>query len=47
MISNILNKLALKMDRFNYQKVIITVDSIEYDISDIIVNITHNVLNIK
>jgi hypothetical protein len=39
--------IDLGFDKLNYQKVIITVDSIEYDISDIIVNITHNVLNIK
>jgi cephalosporin hydroxylase len=38
--------IDLGFDKLNYQKVIITVDSIEYDISDIIVDITHNVLNI-
>ena len=38
--------IYLGFDKLNYQKVIITVDSIEYDISDIIVDITHNVLNI-
>jgi hypothetical protein len=38
--------IDLGFDKLNYQTVIVTFDSIDYDISDIIMGIKHNVLNI-
>ena len=38
--------IDLGFDKSNYKPVIITYDSIDYDITDIIVNIKHNILNI-
>jgi hypothetical protein len=38
--------IDLGFDKLNYKPVIITYDSIDYDITDIIVNIKHNILNI-
>jgi SAM-dependent methyltransferase len=38
--------IDLGFDKLNYKPVIVTYDSIDYDITDIIVNIKHNILNI-
>ena len=42
-----LDIIDLGFDKLNYQPVIITYNSIDYDITDIIINLKHNVLNIK
>ena len=38
--------IDLGFDKLNYQQVVITVDSVDYDITNIILNIMHNILNV-
>jgi hypothetical protein len=38
--------IDLGFNKLNYQQVVITVDSVDYDITNIILNIRHNVLNV-
>jgi hypothetical protein len=46
-IVNNYDLIDLGFNKTNYQQVVITFDSVEYDITDIIIKIKHNVLNIK